>query len=117
MFARTFINWSSATLQARFSALAQVSLGQARSLLALAASQAAHDYELQRSRVANSGTVEAVAPLPGSPGHYVVVTRERTTATGSADYRGLPPAWHVTLAAVARVFGGLWVVSAWQPES
>ena len=33
--------------------------------MALAAAQTAGDYELQRGGIANSGTVEAVAPLAG----------------------------------------------------
>ena len=61
--------------------------------------------------------LEAVTPLPGHPHSYVVVTLERTTATASGAYRGLPPAWHVTLATVAPVGRGLWVLSAWQPQS
>ena len=60
------------------------------------------DYELQRGGIANSGTVEAVAPLPGRRDQYVVVTRERTTATDTTAYQGLRPAWHVALATVVR---------------
>ena len=45
-----------------------------------------------------------------------MVTREQTTST-TGPYRGLAPAWHVTVAAVTRVTGGLWVLSRWQPES
>ncbi len=56
------------------------------------------DYELKRGGIANSGTVEAVAPLPGRRDQYVVVTRELTTATATRAYQGLRPAWHVALA-------------------
>jgi hypothetical protein len=45
------------------------------------------------------------------------VTREQTTATASTAYQGLRPAWHLTLATVAEVAAGRWVVSSWQPES
>ena len=117
VFAATFINWTAATISARLQALADVSLGQARSAMRLAASEAGRDYELQRSGVANTGTVEAVAPLTSAPRQYVVVTREQTTSRDATPDRGLAPAWHVTLAAVTRVPGGLWVLSRWQPES
>ncbi len=82
----------------------------------LAAAQTASDYQLQQGGIANSGTVEAVAPLPGSRDEYVVVTREATTAANTTAYQGLRPAWHVTVATVARLSGGQWVVSGWQPE-
>ena len=117
VFAATYINWTATTVSARLTALAEVSVAQARSAMLLAASETATDYELQRSGVANSGVVVAVAPLTQGPRQYVVVTRERTTATNSNAYQGLAPAWHVTLATVTRVSGGLWVLSRWQPES
>ena len=117
VFAVTYINWTAATVSARLQALAEVSLGQAHSVMLLAASETARDYELRRSSVANHGTLEAVAPLPSAPHQYVVVTREETTSAIGTQESGLAPAWHVTLAAVTRVAGGLWVLSRWQPES
>ena len=99
------------------SELASAAVGQARSALQLAAAQTAGDYELKRGGIANSGTVEAVAPLPSSRNQYVVVTRESTTASASAAYQGLRPAWHVAIATVARLQGGGWVLSGWQPQS
>ena len=98
-------------------ALAAASIGQARSALALAAAQTAGDYELKRGGIANHGTVEAVAPMPASRSRYLVVTRESTTATSSAAYQGLRPAWHVALATVARMSDGGWILSSWQPQS
>jgi hypothetical protein len=98
------------------SRLAAASIGQARSALQLAAAQTAGDYELKHGGIANSGTVEAAAPLPTGRDRYLVVTRESTTATADAAYQGLRPAWHVAIATVARVGGG-WVLSGWQPES
>ena len=62
-------------------------------------------------------SVEAVAPLDGRPGAFVVVTRESTTAANTDAYAGLRPAWHVTVATVAEVARGRWVLSGWQPES
>lgn len=116
-FARAYINWSSTTVSADMRALAARSLGQARSAVELAAAQTAEDYELARGGVANAGTVEAVAPLPGIADRYVVVTLERTTATNTDTYEGLVPAWHVAVATVTEVGGGRWAVSGWQPES
>jgi hypothetical protein len=117
VFAATYINWTAATVSARLQALAQVSVGQARSAMLLEASGTGTDYELHRGGVANRGTVEAVAPLPSAPRQYVVVTREETTSAVPGAARELAPAWHVTLAEVTRVAGGLWVLSRWQPES
>jgi hypothetical protein len=116
-FASAYINWTAATIAGDMRALAASSLGQARSVTALAAAQTANDYELQRGGIANSGTVEAVASLPGQRYRYLVVTREVTTATNTAAYQGLAPAWHVALATVSELSPRRWVVSGWQPES
>lgn len=116
-FARAYINWTAESVSREMTELASASIGQARSALQLAAAQTAGDYELRRGGIANSGTVEAVAPLTGSGNRYVVVTRESTTATADAAYQGLRPAWHVTIATVARLPSGGWVLSGWQPES
>jgi hypothetical protein len=98
-------------------ALAARSVGQARSTVALAATQTAGDYELARDGIANRGTVEVVAPLPGKRNEYVVVTLESTTAANTTAYQGLRPAWHVALATVTEQRFGLWVLSIWQPEN
>ncbi|HZU40434.1 MAG TPA: hypothetical protein VE992_05245 [Solirubrobacteraceae bacterium] len=116
-FAGAYINWSATTVSGDMRRLAAQSIGQARSAMQLAAAQTAGDYELRAGGVANHGTVEAVAPLPGQPRQYVVVTREQTTATGSSAYAGLAPAWHVALATVAEVAPGRWALSAWEPQS
>jgi hypothetical protein len=116
-FAAAYINWTAATVSRRMRALAKLSIGQARSAVALDAAQTAQDYELRRGGVVNSGTVEAVAPLAGTPHEYAVVTRERTTATNTNAYDELRPEWHVALATVSRVTGGGWAVSSWQPEN
>jgi hypothetical protein len=117
VFTATYINWTAETVSARLRALAEVSVGQARSAMSLAAAQTGRDYELRRGGIANSGVVEVVAPLGGHPDEYAVVTRERTTAADTSAYRGLAATWHVSLATVARVSGGLYVLSAWQPEN
>ena len=117
MFATTYINWTAATVAARLRALAQVSVGQARAAMALAAAQVRDDGTLARAGIGNAGVVEAIGPVRGQSDQYAVVTRERTTAADSGAYAGLQPAWHVALATVTRIAGGLWVLSAWQPES
>ncbi len=116
-FARAYINWDARSVSPDMRALAAESIGQARSAMQLAAAETASDYELQRGGVANHGTVEAIAPLAGTPGRYVVVTRELTTATATTAYEGLAPAWHVTVATVTEERPGGWVVSGWLPET
>jgi hypothetical protein len=115
-FATTYVNWDYRTVSLRLRALSAVSVGQARSMLSSAARQVSRDYELRRGRIANRGVVEAIGPVSGRDDQYAVVTREQTTAANSNAYHGLAPAWHVALATVTRV-RGLWVLSAWQPES
>jgi len=116
-FASAYINWDAQTVSADMQALAARSVGQARSAMALAASETAGDYELQRGGISNAGTVEAVAPLPGQANQYVVVTLESTSATNTTAYQGLRPAWHVALATVTEQRAGQWVLSGWQPEN
>lgn len=116
IFATVYINWNAGDVSSDMRRLAAASIGQARSAMELAAAHTAGDYELGRGGIANRGTVEAVAPLAGQPNQFVVVTREATTATATNAYQGLRPAWHVTIATVARLGAGQWVISGWQPE-
>lgn len=116
-FAAAYINWEARTVSGDMRGLAARSVGQARAAMQLAAAETRSDYELQRGGVANHGEVEAVAPLPGSPDQFVVVTRESTRATATTAYQGLQPAWHVAIATVMRLASGAWAVSGWQPES
>jgi len=116
-FATAYINWSAETVSADMRSLAARSVGQARAAMTLAAAQTAGDYELQRGGIANSGTVEAVAPRSGHQHEYVVVTLESTTASDTTAYQGLKPAWHIALATVTEQRPGRWVVSGWQPEN
>ena len=90
-FADAYINWTAQTVATDMRALADESVGQARSAMQLAAAQTAGDYELQQGGIANSGSVEAVSLLPGARTRYVVVTRETTTATSSDAYQGCGP--------------------------
>jgi hypothetical protein len=117
-FATAYINWNALTVSADMRSLAARSVGQARAAVMLAAAQTAGDYELKRGGIANSGTVEAVAPLAAhGRNQYVVVTLESTTATNTTAYQGLQPAWHLALATVTEARPGQWVVSDWQPEN
>jgi hypothetical protein len=117
VYAEWYINWTADTVAMHLRTLAGLGVGQARSTLRLAAGEVAHDSAVKLGGIANSGTVEAIAPVAGENNVYAVVTRERTTATNTSAYQGLRPAWHVTLATVVEVFGHLWTISAWQPEN
>jgi hypothetical protein len=116
-FASAYINWTAGTVSSDMRRLAARSIGQARAATQLAAAQTAGDYELRRGGIGNTGSVEAVAPLAGRPGQYIVVTRELTTATATTAYQGLQPAWHVAVATVQRIGAVSWVVSGWEPQS
>jgi hypothetical protein len=116
-FADEYINWNAHTVSADMRTLAAESIGQAHSAMELAAGETARDYELQRGGIANSGQIEAVGPLSDSSDEWVVVTRERTTATATNAYQGLQPAWHVIVASAVELSSGRWVVSRWQPEN
>ena len=98
-------------------ALAARSVGQARAAMTLAAAETAGDYELQQGGIANSGTVEAVAPLAATPNEYVVVTPSR-----QAPPTPPPTGTRTRLARRARhraasMPGGGWALSGWQPEN
>ncbi len=117
VFATQYINWNSENVSARLRALARVSVGQARSAMTADASQTASDDELKQGEIANSGVVEAIAPVIGHRNEYAVATRERTTASATDAYQGLRAQWHLAVATVTRLPGGLWVLSDWQPEN
>jgi hypothetical protein len=116
-FATAYINWNAQTVSADMRELASRSVGQARAAMRLAAAQTAGDYELREGGIANSGAVEALAPLSGHAGEYVVVTQESTSASNTTAYQGLGPAWHLALATVEQLPGGRWALSGWQPEN
>jgi hypothetical protein len=117
VFAQWYINWTADTVATHLRVLAQVGVGQARSAMTLAAGQVGNDSSLKLGGIANSGMVEAIAPVTGQRNVYAVVTRERTTAANTNAYQGLRPAWHLTLATVVEVDGRLWTISGWQPEN
>jgi hypothetical protein len=112
-YARLWINWTAATVVARQRQLAGSSLGQARAQALQAIATLRHDRALARSQVANHGTVVAIASALGTPGEWVVVTRE--TTTGQGDYAGLPPTLHVTYAQLTHTTHR-YVVCRWSPQ-
>jgi hypothetical protein len=116
-FATQYINWNAQDVSPRLRALARVSVGQARSAASAAASETASDDELKQGQIANSGVVEAIAPVIGHRYEYAVATREQTTASATDAYRGIAPEWHLAVATVTRLASGLWVLSDWQPEN
>jgi hypothetical protein len=117
VFAMQYINWNSQNVSARLRALARVSVGQARSAASTEASETASDDELKQGQIANSGMVEAIARVIGRRYEYAVATRERTTSSATDAYQGLAAQWHLAVATVTRLPGGLWVLSDWQPEN
>ena len=116
-FASAYINWNAQTVTSDMRTLAARSVGQARAAVQLAAAGTAEDYELRQGGIANSGTVQAIAPLTARRNRYVVVTLERTTASSTTSYQGLRRAWHVALATVVQLSHGRWALSDWQPQN
>jgi hypothetical protein len=113
-YAIRYINWNAATVGSAEKRLAAISVGQARVQALQAAAAYGHDSTLLQSRVANSGTVIAIAAGEGpEAGSWVIVTRE--TTTGSGEYAGLPPTDHITYAQVQHTNSG-WLVSSWSPQ-
>jgi hypothetical protein len=117
VFAQWYINWTAGTVASHLHVLSQIAVGQARSAMTLAAGQVGHDSSIALGGIANSGTVEGIAPVTGERDVYAVITRERTVATQTNAYQGLRPGWHVTLATVTEIGGRLWTISGWQPEN
>jgi hypothetical protein len=59
-----YINWNAGDVAATMAHLAQLSIGQARSEMTLAAAEARADSTLSQGEIANHGSVEAVARAP-----------------------------------------------------
>lgn len=114
LFARRYINWSYRTLSADQWRLAAMAVGPARLAERQAAASSRTDVTLRRGRVFNRGQVVSVARDRARRGWWVIVTREQTG--GSGEYEGLPAAFHVTLARLARLTGG-YAVETWSPQS
>ena len=111
---RLYSNWTYRTLASNQRALAAVSVGAARLAEQQAAASSEADPTIARGRIWNSGQIVSIASDLAGPGTWVIVTSEQTG--GSTEYEGLPAAYHVTLARLARVPGGF-AVSEWLPQS
>ena len=109
-----YVNWSYRTLASHQRTLAAISIGAARLSEQRAAAASARDSTIARAHVYNQGSLISVAPDALRAGWWTIVTRERTG--GDQQYEGLPAAYHVTLAQLARVLGG-WAVEQWLPQS
>ena len=114
-YAQLEINWNAGDVGRIQRELAAISLGQARAEALQAAASDGRDSVLQRSKVANSGTVVSIAQgQAAAAGRWVIVTSESTTGAGA--YAGLPAALHVTYATLTRARSG-WIVETWQPQN
>jgi len=113
-FAERDVNWNWKTLAGDQRALAAIAVGAARLAEQQAAASSTADTTIASAEIWNRGTLVSVAPDRSKPGTWVLVTREQTG--GDSQYEGLPAAYHVTLAELARVPGG-WAVERWSPQS
>jgi hypothetical protein len=113
-FARLYTNWTYRTLSADQRTLAAMSVGAARLSEREAAASSRDDTTIARGRIYNRGEVVSIAPDLTRSGSWLVVTREQTG--GDTQYEGLPAAFHVTIATLARVPGG-YAVAQWLPQS
>jgi hypothetical protein len=113
-FSRLYTNWTYRTLSADQRTLAAMSVGAARLAERQAAASTQADTTIVRGQLWNSGQIAGIAPDLARPATWVLVTREQTG--GDTQYEGLPAAYHVTLAQLARVPGG-YAVSQWLPQN
>jgi hypothetical protein len=113
-FALLYVNWTWRTLPTHLRQLAALSVGAARLAEQHAAAAASRDSEIASTHVYNRGQIVSIAPSRTQPGEWVIVTREQTG--GNAQYDGLQPSWHVTLATLAHLPNG-YSVSRWLPQN
>jgi hypothetical protein len=113
-FARLYTNWTYRTLSSDQKTLAAMSVGAARLSEREAAASSRDDTTIARGRIYNRGEIVSIAPDLTRTQSWVVVTREQTG--GDTQYEGLPAAYHVTIARLARVQGG-YAVAQWLPQS
>jgi hypothetical protein len=113
-FTELYVNWTYQTLTAHQRILAAIAVGPARLAEQQAAASSEADTTIARGHIYNTGQVISIAPDASRPGTWVLVTYEQTG--GSTEYAGLPAAYHVTLAQLARVAGG-YSISQWLPQN
>jgi hypothetical protein len=113
-FAELYVNWTYRTLTGNQWKLAAMSVGAARLSERQAAASSQSDTTITRGHIFNDGHVVSVARDLSRPATWVIVTREQTG--GNTQYAGLPAAYHVTLAQLARVAGGI-AVDQWSPQN
>ena len=113
-FALLYVNWTWRTLPTHLRQLAALSVGAARLAEQQAAAAAGRDSEIATTHVINRGQVISIAPSRTRAGEWVIVTREQTG--GNAQYDGLQPSWHVTLAQLVHLPTG-YAISQWLPEN
>ena len=88
--------------------------GAARLAEQQAAAAAGRDSEIASTHVYNRGQIISIAPSRTRARQWVIVTREQTG--GNAQYDGLQPSWHVTLAQLAHLPNG-YAISQWLPQN
>ena len=113
-FALLYVNWTWRTLPAHLRQLAALSVGAARLGEQQAAAAAGRDSEIATTHVYNRGQLVSIAPSRTRSGEWVIVTREQTG--GNAQYDGLQPSWHVTLAQLVHLPTG-YAISQWLPQN
>jgi hypothetical protein len=113
-FALLYVNWTWRTLGPHLRELATISVGAARLAEQQAAAAQGRDSEIAATHVYNRGQIVSIAPSQTQSGEWVVVTREQTG--GNAQYDGLQPSWHVTLAQFVHLPGG-YSISQWLPQN
>jgi hypothetical protein len=113
-FALLYVNWTWRTLPTHLRQLAALSVGAARLSEQQAAAAASRDSEITTTHVFNRGQIVSIAPNRTRSGEWVIVTREQTG--GNAQYDGLQPSWHVTLAHLAHLPNG-YAITQWRPQN
>ena len=113
-FSQLYTNWTYRTLSSNQRTLAAMSVGAARLAEQQAAATSHADTTITRGRIYNSGQIVSIAPDLSRTNTWVIVTREQTG--GDTQYEGLPAAYHVTLAQLARVPGGF-AIELWLPQT
>ena len=113
-FALLYVNWTWRTLPTHLRELAALSVGAARLAEQQAAAAAGRDSEIATTHVYNRGQIVSIAPSRTRSGEWVIVTREQTG--GNAQYDGLQPSWHVTLAQLVHLPNG-YAISQWLPQN